>query len=267
MIRKTAPELDTNVTWMPLSSLDVDHAVNTRFVDQKWVATTAKDFNPDSVGVITVSDRGRSATPRYVILDGQNRAALVEKVLGPGQMIEARVLTGLSHQQEAALFTRLNAGRSVKALFTFLANVTAGDPVATEINATAERAGWQVGDSRAQVRAPEALIRVHRLGGIKAVADTLTVINAAWNGAEQRDPDSVTAPILGGIGQVVAAHPDIDLDSLALALSRRYTPSALRGAGRSRRESLGGSLAHGVAFEVVAVYNRSRRSGRLPVWA
>jgi hypothetical protein len=61
-------------------------------------------------GILEVSDRGESHTPRYAVMDGQHRWAAAGYLADPPPLV-ANVHTGLTVADEAGLFDKLNRQR------------------------------------------------------------------------------------------------------------------------------------------------------------
>lgn len=267
---KFLPEPDPNFTWLPLTQLIRDQRVNTRPVDPVWVDAHISKFDPDALGVITVSARPDG---RYVVLDGQNRAELARRAIGADQSVPCRVLRNLSIPQEASLFDALNDGRRVKSVHRFLARVTAEEPAALAITMVVERAGWRIKDQTGErnitaTTSLEAVYNGDRNKGdghnIEALAKTLRTVTEAWG----YKPEAVAGDLLKGLGLVFLRYgTDIDTASLVKRLaSNPAGPSGIIGDARGLRQYQGGSVAHCVAEVVVALYNRRRKTHALPSW-
>ncbi|WP_165964224.1 DUF6551 family protein [Actinomadura sp. KC216] len=259
----------TRTAWIPLSILGRDPRVNTRPVDNQWVEQHVAAFNPDALGVLSVSARAGGET---IILDGQNRAELCRRVGWADQSVLCRIYEGLTIEAEARLFQALNDGRAVKPVYKFLARVTEGEPVAVAIKSVAEQLGWQVSDQpgASHINAVVALEKVYTgdrrtdSPDVGAVFTTLNLVTEAWG----HRAEAVAGAILLGVGQVVGRYGDqVQLKELARKLaSYPGGPGGLLGDARGLRQYQGGSVANCVSEVIVKRYNERRRAHRLPDW-
>jgi len=112
-----------------------------RPINEAQVAAIAADFNPDALGTVTVSIRDNDD---WVLLDGQQRLNGAELAQYEGT-VNCNFYRGLSRQQEAALFRRLNTRRPVAAPALFKVAVTEGEPQAVQINDLLNVLGIRVG--------------------------------------------------------------------------------------------------------------------------
>jgi hypothetical protein len=255
-----------NTIMIEVGHLSTDPRVNTRPVDEKWVAARVERFNPDAMGALVTSLRSDDT---FVVLDGQNRAELARRAKGEDFPVLCIVHEGLSLSQEAALFRALNSARKVTPMQIFLARLTEGEPVATGILAIVRDHGWEVDGRQAakRIHAVSALFKVYDDGsreGRTTLDAVLGVVTAAWG----HQPDAVNVHVLNGLGLFLRRHQDVALDDLVTRL--QYFPGGARGLvgdARGRRLQHRGSTSVGVAAALVDLYNQRRRGGnRLPAW-
>jgi hypothetical protein len=114
-----------------------------RGVNPHLVTRLVKNFNKDSFGVLTVSERANG--DKY-ILDGQHRWKVAQ--LCVEEYLPCHVYEGLTLQDEARIFSDINTNRvGVTALYRYRAGVIAGSSPEKEIDAWVQANGWRVGNS------------------------------------------------------------------------------------------------------------------------
>ncbi|QXJ19649.1 hypothetical protein AGRA3207_000212 [Actinomadura graeca] len=266
------PVKSTRLESLPVSALTVDEQVNTRRLDGAWVDRHVPVYDPDALGIVSVS---RRAGGQCVILDGQHRAELMRRSGHAGDPVECRVYEGLTVAQEAALFRKLNDARKVQPLALFLARRAEGDETALAITEIAEAFGWEISNRQAfnNILAVASLQQIYqggpsqigaRSGNAEAVSLVLQTVTRAWGHRR----DAVHGDLLAGIGLVFLRDSH---RVAAVSLADRLAgypggPGGVLGAGRGVRNLQGGTVAAGVADTVIRLYNKSKRSGRLDKW-
>lgn len=259
-----------DIQWLPLAELDFDARVN-RQVNTHRVEQIVKDFDPEAIGVLTVSER-MNGSRKYVVIDGQHRCAALVKMGWADQKVPCHVRGELSIAEEAGLFVKLNNTAKPKAYERFMKSVTAGDPEAMAIDKIVRSVGLKVSDQQVDgtLTAVQALEKIYRgdkfTGGESAhvLAGTLRLSTNAWG----KTCGAVNANVIQGLALVLRKHgAQIDVDDLLKKLSP-YSggPTALLGRARGLRDLRGGTVPNCVAAIVVDVYNKGRRSTKLPGW-
>src|SRR5512145_213860 len=132
---------DSEIRQIAAGRLRVDPTIQ-RGLNRNRVNREVERFNPDGLGVLTVSDRGKND---LVIIDGQHRTEIVIASEGERYLLQCEVFTGLTHQEEAALFLVRNNMVVPKAMEQFHVRITKNDPVAVYLKAIVERHGWKLG--------------------------------------------------------------------------------------------------------------------------
>jgi hypothetical protein len=258
-------DMKRDVEWVRVSDIHTDPRVNTRPVDEAWVASKKDTFDPFKLGLPLVSRRDDNT---YVCLDGQNRVALLRAVGWGDQCIQCQVMTGLTVPQEADLFLGHNDRRDVKKVYKFLAEVTAQKDDSVEMNRIVRGAGWRVGQiaSGTTISAVAALERIYQADlreKYATLARTLYVVTEAWG----RRPEAVRGQVLLGIAGVLRRYRDqIDVALLVKKLSTSPGPDSVYGMGRNVKDMRGGTVASGVSEVVVSLYNKGRRVNLLNDW-
>ena len=231
------------------------------------VLQMAENFNPAALGTITVSSRGDGT---MVILDGRHRVEAARLADYKGLM-PAMVYYGLTLEEEAEMFLKLNDFKTPSTIAKFLVRVTQGDPEAVEINRILEDAGWKVmpGGMRGYFAAVASIQRVYR--GLRPLAKgrhpeqverTIFIITSAWG----HSVSGVHQTIVMGIGAILARYGD-DLDGARLSMElSKFRPHVLVGDAQTLKKLQGGQVSAAMARVMVGHYNRRLRENRLPDW-
>lgn len=253
----------------PLTWVMIDRKVGDLTVDPKVqrglkrarVTKMAADFRPEALGVLTTSARSDGMIH---IIDGQHRyeAAVVAEYTGN---IPTKEYIGLTPAQEAALFRLLNATEKVGPIDQFLVACVEGNPKALCIAAYLKDNGWSVAPTarKAHISAIRSLERVYDINP-EAAGRTIAVLTAAYG----HEPDAVQGSMLEGLGRMLAKYGnDVDLTDLAKRLAGSPGGvNALLGHARGLKISRTGNLSAQVAHCIVDIYNKSRRTTKLPAW-
>jgi hypothetical protein len=132
--------------WLPIHQLRIDPTIN-RPLNRQRVHTIAEKFDPDAIGVLTVSVRPDGT---YLLLDGQHRLAALRQAGWDGQQkVPCDLRHGLSQVQEVALFVKLNNTAKPKYIHRFYA----ASPPATPSPSTST-ASQPKPDSRSAISRP-----------------------------------------------------------------------------------------------------------------
>jgi hypothetical protein len=245
------------VQWLKASDCVVHWHTAQRTLKQKHVDYIAANFDPDLLGVVTVTPVGNG---RYHLLDGQHRVEAVKLALGADQAIPATVILDLDKCAAAIKFGKINTDRRAPTAYElFRVAVTAKNPQDTAIDKICRSLDLCVdaapGDGR--IRAVRTLQQVYRAGNL---ADTLGVIKAAWSTAQL----AYDAHILHGVSRFLRDHgAAVDRERLAAIMAKKYTPARLIGAAKQAREMFGGKAGTACARVLLEAYNDRLRSGRL----
>jgi hypothetical protein len=245
--------------------------VDTRFqrpIQQSRVERYVKQFDSKLVGLLTVSLR---ASGKYVLLDGQHRwMTLVER-----RFTEAlcEVLTGLSFEQEAAIFHGRNLGRvRLKPGDYFRARLAAKDPVAEAINAIVVKAGYHI-ELEPQVHwntrsggttDPTAIVSIsstERIFNTGMLPQTLSTIKAAW---ATQPSFFLKAELMLGVAAFLRLYPESHEDRLVRMLSQFSPHVIIANANRGAATGGRGTIWQHIAEDIRAIYNRHAQAGRLP---
>lgn len=209
----------------------------------------------------------------YWVVDGQHRIRTAQKVFNiadddPKQTIDCHVYEGLSDQEMAEMFDRLNDRLGVHPFDTFRVRCTAERKRETSILRCVESQHLKV----SRQRVPGSIAAVGALGGVydqvgeTMLGQVLRVIRDAYDA----DPTSFDGTIIRGLGLVFNRYNGrTDERMLAEALSKvRYGARGLIRRAEAQREKTGNTKVQCLAAAVVELYNGTikKREGKLDSW-
>jgi hypothetical protein len=269
---KTLEETYT-VEQLKAADLLVDRRVQRDALQPKKVDDIVADYNPNALGVVTVS---RRIDGDYVI-DGWHRKEAVIRVTDGTGEVTAHVYTGLSLPQEARMFLALNKRTNVSPLDMHKARVSAGDEQAMRIDRAVHAYGWTVHPAAAPGHV-NAIQKLYVLDELSEKAEggplepsllqmTFLTISRAW----ENDRFAAQAVILEGIGRLFLEHRSkIDVDHLVDRLkNHKGGARKLHAEATQLTVITGGRVAMAVASLITDAYNKGKKSdaqSALPAW-
>lgn len=230
-----------------------------RDLREPFVDDILADWHPEQVGYLDVSLRDG----KYWIVDGQHRHAALTRKFPDGALIMVRVYTGLSEQDEAELFLKLNHKLNVSAMDKFDVSVVAGRAVETDVNRIVKSHNMVVGrnDKPGHLQAVGTLVRIYVDHGPKVLDRTLGVLIPSFGDT------NLFAGLLSGMGSVLARYPEIDEERLVSKLSTlRGGMSAVRTRSEVLHKQTGRPKTQCVASVIVDIYNSGKGGKKLPTW-
>jgi hypothetical protein len=262
---------DFTVVRMKVSELEVDPRIQREQMKMAKVNKIVKEYNPDAVGLITVSlrkDRG------HYIIDGWHRVEAVRRVTDNMGEVTCRVFTGLSLPEEAQMFLDLNYANQPSLLDKFRVSLAAENPRSKYLEEITRAHGWKITvvPSNANINAVGRLENLYEYSQrIEAepnlVELALKVITHAWG----HDRHGAQAVILEGLGRLLGEHRGlINLDRLVGQLKQfKGGPEALHRKAREYASLRGLRVAMAVADIITEEYNKGLKKGgknNLPTW-
>lgn len=248
--------------WIAVKDLSVVWSNAQRPCDDKWAERIAQDFDPDLLGVISVSQPNASGL--YHVIDGQHRVAAIKALFGENEKVPCNVFDATEPARAAQLFNRINtARRKPQRLDIFRVRVTAGEEIEVAVDkiirSLGYRAGWK--NSEGMIAAVDALTMVYRKHGADVLRYSLNLIKATWG----LSPDAVIGPIIKGYAAFVAEYGmDAKWERMVDRVSKKFSPRHLLGAARSMREGMQCSVDEAVKQVLVNAYNHGLRgNGRI----
>jgi len=243
--------------------ISVDPLVQ-RVLDVKRVDEIVRDFDPEALGVLTVSLRNDGT---LICLDGQHRAEALKR-LGLS-MVEWRMVTyeGLTLREEAALFRKLNNTKRLDAATLFRVGVVEEVPRNVQCNIIIERNGFVADPARANgLAAVRTALWLYELDNGTSLDRTLYIARNVWGHRKA----AVNQTIMRGFGAAMFAHREaVNLDNAVKKLktdTRSADPDSMVGQVRATSRITGTSRTNTMAGLFVTIYNRGLKTNKLPKW-
>lgn len=195
---------------LPTSTLHSGNAYQRR-VHMKDVTPIVENFDPKLFDDVIVSFRDG----RYNVVDGQHRIVAL-KILNGGAdcMVNCKVISGLTYEQEAKLYEELDACKK-KLSFSDATRAKAearDDKQIIDIQNTLRTYGIQLdfnASSRSggtnKIVAARAILKSHSELGSKGFAQMIELTKGAWRGAT----DSLSMYIISGMTLFVKTYGDM----------------------------------------------------------
>jgi len=254
-------EQEAKLQWVPLSQMQVNEVAQRDF-NPKWAADLAAKFDMEEMGNPTVNHRDGA----FHIIDGQHRVEALKLHLGEGgweeRSVECRTYEGLTDQEEAEKFLKLNNRLKPHAFDDFRVSAYAGRETESEISRIVGEMGLKISRARGGISATGTLKKVYARGGQVVLARTVMIIRDAYG------ETGFEAPVIDGIGLFVQRYAgEVDDERLVKKLA-----SAAGGVGgllnkaNQLRLTTGNQKGQCVAAAVVDLANRGPGGKKLPSW-
>lgn len=253
-------ERAAQLRWVPLAGMKVNPMAQ-RERNQARVDALAADFDLEQFGIPTVNLRDGV----WYIIDGQHRIEALKLWFGEGawedQHIHASAYEGLTEEQEAEAFLKLNDRLVVLPLARFRVAVTARRPEEVDIDDTVRSLGLRISSDRGGITAVGTLQRLYRSGGRATLRRTLEIVSNAYG------ESGLQAEVIDGIGLLCTRfNGQVDDQVLAQRLgAARGGMHALTNKAAQIKEKTGASKRNCVAAAAVELHN-SKPGKKLPNW-
>lgn len=249
---------EAQLRWVPIAKMKVSPLAQRELV-QARVNDILANLDLEQIGCPTVNERDGY----FFIIDGQHRVeALRAYGFGDDQM-QAWTYSGLTEQEEAEKFLKLNDVLAVSAMAKYRVGVQAGRDTETKIDQIVRSEGLKVTPDRIEggIRAVGTLRRVYERSGPDVLARTLRIIRDAYG------TSGFEAPVLDGLGLMCGRYNgQVDEKRLTAALAaKRAGVNGLLNDAEVLRKQTGNPKGHCVAAAAVQIVNRSKGS-KLPSW-
>lgn len=233
-----------------------------RPVNPKEVDRLIREWDERLLDPITVSFRDG----KFYVVDGQHRISAMRRMNGGnGVMVNCKVYSGLTYEQEAALCYRLDKAKKRLSLSqsTNALAESGTDPETSEIRQLVENCGfvWALGKSKGrtgEIVTTRALVNAYRLLGGAAFTRMLQLLWDAWEG----DPRSLTASILSGMALFVKTYETEMNDSTFVKRLSQADPDEINRRGRADFST--NNVALRFARVILEKYNGQRGGRKLP---
>lgn len=263
--RATIEEIGLDVTgqtgeyreiWMGALKADVYQ----RRLDEKKIRNIVSDPSPLLFGYFVVSQR---ANGDLYVVDGQHRLVAVRRLTAELEetrdvLLPCLVYTGLTPEQEASFFARLNTSRTgLKSVEVFVAKLHAKDSTAIAIKNAVEELGLKLHLGRGirkagSVSSVKLLSDIYERDGIDMLQEVLRLIITTW-GPDNRE--AFSQRMIQGVYEFWRRYRFIvNRKRLVEQLSKMPISKVIAKANMVI-EVMGGSPATAIGRAILAVYN------------
>ncbi len=189
--RKKAESIQNNIPETITINADILKTApySQRPVSKRWAEEIAAKFDPKLLDPLTVSYRDR----KYFVIDGQHRLYAIRKLFGDKQLVNCKVLHGLTEQQEAEMFVKMNTcERSLNYADEVRALAFSGDKMIDAINGICASNGIEFGyeqgkrgkkDSR--ITALKTLTDIYEKIGAQQTERIIKILSTTWSGQSE----------------------------------------------------------------------------------
>ena len=266
---------DTEQNWQPdieFSNPGVEKAIHTgrltsglpyqRPVNPREVERLIREWDGRLLEPVVVSFRDG----KFYVVDGQHRIAAMRKMNGGnGVMVNCKVYSGLTYEQEAGLCYKLDKAKkrlSMSQSTNALAQ-SGMDAETGEIKRLVEGSGfvWALNKKHGktgEIVSTSALINAYRLLGGEGFGRMLSMMREAWQG----DPRSLTANLLSGMALFVKTYDTEFTDRTFVKRLSQVDPDEINRRGRADFST--NSVALRYARVILEKYNGQRGGRKLP---
>lgn len=258
---KIAIKITSELRLLKPSQTTIDLRVQ-RPEDPSRIAALAEDFNILAMGVPTVSHRANGS---YVLLDGQTRFGALKLLGSVDDEFMCTVYSGLTLQQEAEMFRKLNNTKKPGVLELFQVRVTQRDPVALAVNDLINEQGYAA--ARGNINSLSAVGTAEQLyrRDPESLRKALMCVSLAWGNRRE----SVQTMHLRAFANLFFSYGDtVNLTELAdrLKKGRQLDANSLLGRGRTGASMRGIPVPDAISDILVNTYNYQRKTNKLPAW-
>lgn len=246
--------------WVPLEKMRVSLLAQ-RDLNQARVNKIVIGFDLEQLGTPTVNERD----DHYYVIDGQHRVEALREIGWGDQQIQCWAYVGLTEEEEAEKFLKLNDTLTVGAFAKFKVGVQAGRPTECDIDRIVREQGLRVSadEGNGAIYAVGALRRVYKQAGPDQLARALRIVRDAYGDA------GLGSSVISGIGLLCGRYDTAALDESRAVDSLAKAHGGMNGLlGKAEliRRSTGGTKYHCVAAAAVEIINGGRGGRKLKSW-
>lgn len=252
-------ERSVHLRWVPIDKMRVSSRAQ-RDQSKGRIDAIAAGFDIEQIGTPTVNERDGI----FWIIDGAHRIGAMKQIGWGDQQVQCWCYDGLTEEEEAETFLKLNDVKPVSAMHRFKVGVVANRDIESDIDRVVRSLGLNVsaGGGVGSIGAVGSLHKAYKKVGPDALAQTLRIIRDAYG-----DP-GFKASVIDGISLVVGKYGDeLDEERAIVKLSSANGGlSALTGKAAVIRKSTGEPVTQCTAAAAVEIYNTGRGGQKIPGW-
>jgi hypothetical protein len=244
--------------WVPIASMHIS-PLSQRELRPARAAQIAANLDIEQLGAPTVSERDG----KHYVIDGQHRIEALRLLGWADQSVQCWTYAGLTAEEEAEVFLKLNDTLRVDAFSKFRVGVQAGRAAECAIDRIVRDAGLRVAHGKTgAISAVGALQTVYRGPGPGALARSLRIIRDAYGDA------GYVAKVIVGMGLLCARYEG-QLDDERLVKKLGAANGGLNGLlnrARATQKATGKTHPHCVAAAAVDIYNSGAGAKLASYW-
>lgn len=234
-----------------------------RGIKRAHVNEIKNNFHEDMVQPAIVSFRDGV----YYIVDHQHLSQAIYELNGcdPNTPIKCTVKTGLTYEQEADLYYRLNTGsKPLNTLDIIIGRIEAKEPVAVDFRSTVEAYGYVVGGgTNKSLKAVAVAFKMFKKkGGKEVLSEILSLTHECW----PDNPSGVDSRIIDGMKMFLSHHrDDYQRDHFVKVMSSTDPRAIVKKSATFYRQmdSKAFTRSYCTYTVLVTTYNTGLRSNRL----
>ncbi len=254
-------ERDARLRWVPIPKMRVSSPVAQRELKQARVDKLVANFELEQMGNPTVNERDGW----FWIIDGQHRVEALRALGFADDVLQCWTYVGLSEEQEAEKFLKINDYLALTVFDRFTKGVTSGDDAACEISRVVLANDCVVSKDKVPggIRCVGTLLRIHSRAGSVVLGRTLRIIRDAYGDAGFRQ-----SAVVDGIGHLCGRY-DGQLDEVKAVAQLSNAHGGFNGLlaqAEILHRKTGGQKGQCVAAAAVEIINRGKGGKKLPGW-
>lgn len=224
------------------------------------VKKLAAELDLEQIGTPTVNERAA----HFYVIDGQHRIEALREIGWGDQQIQCWTYIGLTEEDEAEKFLKLNDTLPVSAFSKFKVGVQAGREAEGDIDRIVRAQDLRISMdcTEGSIRAVGALRKVYHQAGPGQLARTLRIVRDAYGDA------GLSSAVISGIGLVCARY-DAVLDEQRAVINLSKAHGGVQGLlnkAETIRRATGGQKSHCVAAAAVDIINSGRGGKKMAGW-
>lgn len=252
-------ERSARLRWVPIDKMRVS-PIAQREINQARVDKLAANFDLEQLGTPTVNERDGW----FFILDGQHRIEALKAIGYGDQQVQCWTYTGLTDQQMADRFDRLNDVLAVHGFEKFRIRVNAGRDVESDIDRIVRSLGLVISKDKVPgaISATGTCVRVYTRSDPKTFSRALRLARDAYGDS------GLEAAVIDGLGLLCQRYNGSLDDGAAVAkLSNCHGGvNGLLGKAEVLRRTTGNAKGHCVAAAAVDIINAGKGGKKLESW-